>query len=68
MQHLVKLYCLHLMMLEDFQNHLTSAAHQKVMKELESLHANTAGQIRMYAQFLENRKTAGKTGLKVSQR
>ena len=53
---------------KDFQNHLTSAAHQKVMKELESLHANTAGQIRMYAQFLENRKTAGKTGLKVSQR
>ena len=53
---------------KDFENHLTSAAHQKVMKELESLHANTAGQIRMYAQFLENRKTAGKTGLKVSQR
>ena len=53
---------------KDFQNHLTSAAHQKVMKELESVHANTAGQIRMYAQFLENRKTAGKTGLKVSQR
>ena len=53
---------------KDFQNHLTSAAHQKVMKELELLHANTAGQIRMYAQFLENRKTAGKTGLKVSQR
>lgn len=53
---------------KDFQNHLASANHQKVMKELESVHANTAGQIRMYAQFLENRKTAGKTGLKVSQR
>ena len=53
---------------KDFENHLASVQHQKVMKELESLHANTAGQIRMYAQFLENRKTAGKTGLKVSQR
>jgi hypothetical protein len=53
---------------KDFQNHLASVEHQKVMKELESVHANTAGQIRMYAQFLENRKTAGKTGLKVSQR
>ena len=53
---------------KSFQKHLASADHQKVMKELESVHANTAGHIRMSAQFLENRKTAGKTDLKVSQR
>ena len=60
---------------ENFQNHLASSDHQKVMKELESVHANTAGQIRMSAQFLENRKTTrmtekygSKIGLNVSQR
>ena len=60
---------------ENFQNHLASSDHLKVMKELESVHANTAGQIRMSAQFLENRKTTrmtekygSKIGLNVSQR
>ena len=47
---------------EDFQNHLASAHHKKVMKELESVHAKTVDQIRMYASFISD-----KTSLNVPQ-
>jgi len=53
---------------ENFKIHINSADHKKSMEELQSLHENTLTQLRTYAQFLEIRKTVGKTVVKISQR
>ena len=59
---------------EDFQNHLASAHHKKVMKELESVHDKTVDQIRVYAQWKAEMRTeqlreknTDKTSLKVPE-
>ena len=58
---------------EDFQNHLASAHHKKVMKDLELLHDKTVDQIRIYAQWRTWRieqsreKNTDKTSLKVPE-